>query len=169
MVAVRLDRRLAARVDPSDIVQDTMAEADRLLSSYARDRPIPFYPWLRQIAADRVADAHRRHLQARKRSVHREEPAGLPEESAAELAERLMAGASPSAGLRREERRARVRAALEDLASPDREILVLRYLEQLSTQEAAAVLEINEGAVKMRLLRALGRLREVMNSRESQP
>jgi RNA polymerase sigma factor (sigma-70 family) len=123
-------------------VQDTLAKADRLLLDYVRERPLPFYPWLRQIAADRLADAHRRHLHAGKRSVRREEPAGLPEESAVELAERLLAGNGPSAGLRREERRARVRSALGQLASADREVQVLRYLEQLTTTEAAAVLGV---------------------------
>ena len=54
MVAVRLDRRLSARVDPSDVVQDTLADAARKLDGYLRDRPLPFYPWLRQLAADRL-------------------------------------------------------------------------------------------------------------------
>src|SRR5213596_686911 len=73
MIAVRMDRRLAARVDPSDVVQDVLLEADRRLADYLRERPLPFYPWLRQIATDRMADLHRRHIQARKRSVRREE------------------------------------------------------------------------------------------------
>ncbi len=169
MIAVRLDRRLAARVDPSDLVQDTLAEADRRLPDYLRERTLPFYPWLRQIAADRLADAHRRHLSAGRRTVRREEPAGLPEESALELADRLRAGTGPSAGLRREERRARVRAALERLPERDREVLVLRYLEQLSTVETAAVLGAGESAVKMRLLRGLQRLRDLLNRSEDVP
>src|SRR5437588_8507035 len=73
MVAVRLDRRLAARVDPSDVVQESMAEAAARLDQYVRDRPLPFYPWLRRIASDRLADASRRHLHAGRRSVGREE------------------------------------------------------------------------------------------------
>jgi 4-aminobutyrate aminotransferase-like enzyme len=72
MVALRLDRRLAARLDPSDIVQEALAEADRRLDDYARQRPLPFYPWLRQIAWDRLAQAHRRHVQAARRSVTHE-------------------------------------------------------------------------------------------------
>src|SRR5688500_12937185 len=87
MVAVRMDRRLAARVDPSDLVQESLAEADRRLDAYLRERPLPFYPWLRRLALDRVAEAHRRHTAGR-RDVAREEPlAGLPENSALELAE----------------------------------------------------------------------------------
>src|SRR5262245_41734828 len=74
MVALRLARRLAARLDPSDLVQESLAEADRQLGDYLSARPLPFYPWLRQIAWLRLVQAHRRHVQASKRSVLREEP-----------------------------------------------------------------------------------------------
>jgi RNA polymerase sigma-70 factor (ECF subfamily) len=164
MVAVRLDRRLAARVDASDVVQDTLAEAAARLDGYLRDRPLPFYPWLRRLAEERLADVHRGHLRAGRRSIAREEPGGLPTGSAPGLAERLVDVTSgPSAGLRREERQAAVRRALNRLPGRDRAVLELRYLEQLSTAEAAAVLGIGEGAVKMRLLRALERLRDLLD------
>jgi RNA polymerase sigma-70 factor (ECF subfamily) len=165
MIALRMDRRLAARIDPSDVVQETLAEAVQQLSDYLRDRPLPFYPWLRQLAWDRLAELHRRHIQARKRSVTREErwmPC-LPDESALELAARLVArGSSPSARLCRHELRDRVQAALARLAPHDREVLVLRHLEQLSTREIASVLGITEGAVYTRHLRALERLRNLL-------
>jgi RNA polymerase sigma-70 factor (ECF subfamily) len=163
MVGLHLDRRLAARVDPSDVVQETLAEADRKLAGYLRDRPLPFYPWLRQIAHERLVKLHRRHLAAKKRSARREEPGvlELPEESVFELASRLVApGSAPSKHLLRQEVRQRVQQALAELRDTDREVLVLRYLEQLSTAETAAVLGIKEGAVKVRHLRALERLRK---------
>ena len=50
MVAVRFDPRLAARVDPSDVVQETLAEAAAGLDRYLRERPLPFYPRLRLFA-----------------------------------------------------------------------------------------------------------------------
>jgi RNA polymerase sigma-70 factor (ECF subfamily) len=170
MVAVRLDRRLAARVDPSDIVQEALLEATSRLDEYLQERPLPFYPWLRRIAWDRLADAHRRHLHAGRRSVGREGPPALPGDSVLELAERLLSPASvgPSARLRRQERRDRVRTALERLPERDREVLVLRHLEDLPTAEAAAVLGISEGAVKVRLLRAVQRLRDLLD-REDLP
>jgi RNA polymerase sigma-70 factor (ECF subfamily) len=163
MVGLHLDRKLAARLDPSDVVQETLAEADRKLAAYLRDRPLPFYPWLRQIARERLVKLHRRHLSAKKRSARREEPdvLELPEESVFELASRLVApGSAPSKHLLREELRHRVHKALAELRDTDREVLVLRYLEQLSTRETAAVLGISEGAVKVRHLRALERLRK---------
>ena len=162
MVALRLDRRLAARVDPSDVVQEALADAGRKLDGYLRVRPLPFYPWLRQLAWERLVKLHRRH-KAGKRDVGREEPPELPAESALELAERL---ACPSTGpeqrMVREELRDRVRAALERLSAGDRELLVLRHAEQLSTKETAAVLGVTEAAVKSRHLRALERLRTAL-------
>jgi RNA polymerase sigma-70 factor (ECF subfamily) len=168
MVAVRIDRRLSARLDPSDLVQDTLAEANRRLDDYLRKRPLPFYPWLRQIAWNRMIDARRYHLRPG-RTVGREEPAGLPAESALELAQRLVAGEAPSAGLRRKEQQAHVRAALESLPERDREVLALRYLEQLTTAEAAAVLGVSEGGVRVRVLRALRRLRKNLTHDEGRP
>jgi RNA polymerase sigma-70 factor (ECF subfamily) len=169
LVAVRLDRRLAARIDPSDIVQETLVAADQRLDEYLEERPLPFYPWLRQLACERLIDAHRRHVRAGRRSVKREEPLGLPDESMAQLADRILSKESgPSTGIRRAERQAQLRAALDRLSERDREVLVLRHLEQLSTRETASVLGIAEGAVKVRLLRALQRLRDLLDE-EAQP
>ena len=167
MIAVRLDRRLAARVDPSDIVQDVLLEAARGLDDYLRQRPVPFYPWLRQLAWDRLIELHRRHLHAQRRSVKREEALAphLSDESAMQLADRVLARqSSPSDRAIRLELRSRIRAALDQLGERDREVLVLRHLEQLSTREIAAVLGIREGAVKVRHLRALERLRAFLES-----
>jgi RNA polymerase sigma-70 factor (ECF subfamily) len=164
MVAIRLDRRLAARVDPSDIVQETLAEADRFLDDYLRDRPLPFYPWLRQLAGERLIAAYRRHVRDRHRSVEREEPwvPPLPDASAIALVDRLAeSGTSPSRHLLRQEVRQRLRRALDRLGAHDREILVLRHLEQLSVAEAAAALGITERAAKARHMRALVRIRAV--------
>jgi RNA polymerase sigma-70 factor, ECF subfamily len=69
MVALRLDRRLASRIDPSDVVQDSLAEAAGRLSDYLRERPLPFYPWLRQLAWAKIVDMHRRHVHAHERTL----------------------------------------------------------------------------------------------------
>lgn len=171
MIACRLDRRLAARVDPSDVVQEVLAEATRKLDRYLAERPLPFYPWLRELAWEHLATLHRRHVRTQKRSVRREEPEFLllPDESAAELAQRLVAsGTSPSQRLLGEELRERMQRALLDLPQRDREVLVLRHLEQLSVADTAEVLGISSGAVKVRNLRALERLRNLLDQERGQ-
>ena len=69
MVAVRLDRRLAPRLDPSDVVQEALADAAKRLPDYLRDRPMPFYPWLYRLVADRLAVTHRNHIASAVRAV----------------------------------------------------------------------------------------------------
>jgi RNA polymerase sigma-70 factor (ECF subfamily) len=163
MVAVRMDRRLAARVDPSDLVQEALMDAHERLSDYIRKRPLPFYPWLRRLTWERLVRLHRRHLHADRRSVLRERGPALPDESAAELADRLGGKtSSPSSGAVRTELRDRLRTALARLAERDREVLVLRYLEQLSTADIAGVLEISPGAARVRHTRALTRLHALL-------
>ncbi len=165
MVAVRMDPRIASRIDASDIVQDALAEAAQKLDQYLGDQPLPFYPWLRQFAWNRLVDAHRRNLHAQKRSVRREVSwdMDVSDRSAMHLAGQLIgSGTSPSGRLARAELRARVRECLAQLRSGDREVLVLRHLEGLSTREVAAVLEMNQEAVKKRLVRALQRFRDVL-------
>jgi RNA polymerase sigma-70 factor, ECF subfamily len=166
MVAVRLDRGVAARLDPSDVVQEALAEAAQHLDEFLRTRPLPYYAWLRQFAWERLVKLHRHHIRSKKRSVTREEARSmpLPEDSVLRLA-RLVAGgagSSPSQALIRNELRERLRAALRELAPHDREILVMRDLEHLSIAEIAEVLDLTEGAVKVRHLRALRRLRSIL-------
>jgi RNA polymerase sigma-70 factor (ECF subfamily) len=165
MVAVRMDRRLLGRFDPSDVVQDALADACQELPAYWPERPVPFYPWLRQIAWKRLVDLHRHHLIARKRSVLREQGPEWPppDESVVQLADRLLGtGTSPSARMLRDELRAQVRQALARLSARDLEVMVMRHLEQLAIAEIAAVLGVTEGAVKVRLVRALRRLHQFL-------
>ena len=166
MIEVRLDKRLSPRVDPSDIIQVSLLDASRRLSDYLATRPLPFYPWLRAIAYSRLQDEYRRHVRAKRRSVKLEEPmAPLPDQSAMLLASQFIAsGTSPSQRLLREESQRRIRAALAQLDPTDREILVLRHLEQMPVAEIAALLSISEGAVKMRRLRAIERLRHLLDN-----
>jgi RNA polymerase sigma-70 factor (ECF subfamily) len=166
MIAARLDRRLTARVDPSDVLQEALADAGQKLHQYVRERPLPFYPWLRRLAAERLALAHRRHIQVTGRTVRLERPdgPGLADSSDLLLIDRLVAsGTSPTGKVRREELRQRVRSALSALDEGDREVLILRYLEGLPFADVAARLAITENAAKVRHFRALERMRARMD------
>ena len=165
MVAARMDPRLAARVDPSDVVQETMIEAMRMLPEYVLDQPLPFYPWLRQLAAQRLARLAQQHIGAQRRSVTREqqENLGLSHESMSRLVDQLTApDTSPSQRAMQQEMQQRLRSALDDLPYLDREVLVLQFIEQMSPGEIAPILGITPEAVGMRRLRALRRLGTVL-------
>jgi RNA polymerase sigma-70 factor (ECF subfamily) len=165
MVAIRMDQRVAGRVDASDIVQEALADASQKLPDYLQQPPLPFYPWLRQIAFERLIAEHRRHVEAKVRSVTREEPGqmALPDHSAVQLAACLLGtGTSPSVQMIHQERRGKVQQMLAQMSEMDREVLVLRYLEQLSTAETAAVLGLTVNGVKSRQRRALERFSNLM-------
>jgi RNA polymerase sigma-70 factor (ECF subfamily) len=173
MVAIRLDTRPNARLDPSDVVQEALGDAASRLGEYLRERPLPFYVWLRRLAWDHMIQAQRKHVRAARRSVTREQAWDPPlsQASTAALAERVVArstASSPSGALIREERRQRVIQALEELPPRYREVLVLRYLEQLSNDEIAAVLGIKVGNVMTRHTRALAMLRNVLIDEQSE-
>ncbi|MEZ6059687.1 MAG: sigma-70 family RNA polymerase sigma factor [Planctomycetaceae bacterium] len=165
MVIARLDGRFLRRVDPSDVIQETLAEAHRRLPDYLRDRPIAFYPWLRQLAARRLTAVHRHHLAASKRSIVREDTPVPPisEDSLPDLATRVVGSlAEPADQVAHRETLRAVAAGLMELADDDRELLILRHVEQLSVADTAAVLRVAEGTVKSRHYRALNRLRSIL-------
>ncbi len=169
MIAIRMDPQLRVRVDPSDVVQEALAEATRKLPDYLRKRPIPLYPWLRQIAWEWLVRLRERHVKAQKRSVYREArpELALPDESVVQLVNHLVDGAAgPSELCLRKEMQERVRAALDVMKPSDREVLVMWYLEQLTPGEIAAVLDLSESGVRSRHRRALMRLTRVLNDRE---
>lgn len=165
MISLRLDRRLAARLDPSDIVQEALAEAHQKLPEYLRAPPLPLYPWLRQIAWEQLIRHFRLHLGAERRAVTREQPLEgvLPDASSDLLVASLVDHLPrPDSVAAQREELARMRVALEDLSAEHREVLVLRFLEGLSLEETAAVLEATEAAVRGRQFRAVQRLKEMM-------
>lgn len=168
MVALRLDWRVAARVDPSDVIQDAHLEAARRLPEYAARPALPFFLWLRLITGQRIAQLHRHHLGAQARAAGREvslhrEP--LPEATSAALAAHLLGRLTdPPAAAVRAELKVRLQEGLNALSADDREALALRHFEHLSNAEAAAELGISDEAMKKRHLRAVRRLKQVLDA-----
>jgi RNA polymerase sigma-70 factor (ECF subfamily) len=166
MIDLRLDPLLARRVDASDIVQDVLLEASRRLNDYLRNPAMPFHLWLRHIAKDHMIDAHRRHRQAQRRSLDREQPivpAAFADRSSLELAAQFFDHeATPATEAIRQELGQRLQAAVAYLSEEDRDLILMRHFEQLSNQEVAAALGLSEAAASMRYLRALRRLRAVL-------
>jgi RNA polymerase sigma-70 factor (ECF subfamily) len=166
MVAVRLDARLQGRVDPSDVLQEVYLEAATRLADYLRRPELPFHLWLRLVAGDRLAKLHRTHLGTQMRSVGREVPLELqpaPDVSSVVLAAAFAgSGDRPSEAAARAERQSRLQQILEGMDQIDREVLALRYFEELSLTEAALVMGVSDKAAHKRHVRALSRLRQAL-------
>jgi len=165
MVALRLDRRLAGRIDPSDVLQEMYLEASERWDEYQRQPSLSPYLWLRFLAMQRLLILHRRHLQTQSRDAARDVPLDLAvlDVSSDGLAQCLIdSGTSPSQQALRAEDYARLHSALDQMESVDREVLALRHFEQLSNDEAAQVLGIQAGAASQRYYRALHRLKDLL-------
>jgi RNA polymerase sigma-70 factor, ECF subfamily len=167
VIDLRLDPVLARRVDASDIVQDVLLEANRRLVEYLRAPGMPFHLWLRHLAQDHMIDAHRRHRQAQRRSIDREQPMNRPawaDESSIHLAAQLVdSERTPASAAIHQELQRRLEAAMVELGDDDRDIILMRHYEQLSNQDVAAALELTEAAASMRYLRALRKLRAILS------
>jgi RNA polymerase sigma-70 factor, ECF subfamily len=166
MVEIRLDRRLQARVDASDVMQEAFVDVIGRLDEYLNDPKLPLFLWLRLVVGDRLMKVHRQHLGAQMRAVNREVSLhrdGLPIASSAALAAQLLGKlTSPTQAAVRAERMLRVQDALNSLDPIDREILSLRHFEELTRQEAAQALGIEEAAAAKRYVRALKRLKDAL-------
>jgi len=162
-IALRMDRRVAARVDASDVLQETYLEAFKRLPRYLQQKPMPFYLWLCWIAREKVLALHRRHLGAEKRTVTHEAPL-LPADSSATFVSAVIAGhePSPSQALAKAELAERLRLALGQLDDDERDLILWRHFEQLSTRDTAQLLEISEAAASKRYIRAVERLRAIL-------
>lgn len=166
LVDFRLDSRLRGRVDPSDVLQELFLDVTKRLAHFVDGPALPFYVWLRQIALQRLVEVHRHHLKAEKRSAQREqslEPRGSATSvsMAVQIISRL---ASPSTLLVRSEMTQQLHQALQTMDATDREVLALRHFEELSNDEAAAVLGLSKSAASNRYVRALARLKKILVS-----
>ena len=166
LVRMRLDQQIQRRVDVSDVVQDVLIEANRRLQRYLENPIMPFHLWLRQIARDRIIDAHRRHRVSSRRSVDREQQLSVPQgydQSSMNLASIIGDDKlTPAAAALQKEIARRIENAITKLEEKDSEIVIMRHYELLTNQEIAQALELTEPAASMRYLRAVRRLKNII-------
>jgi len=125
-------RLLAGGAGVEDVAQESFLRAYLALERYPMG--VPFWPWIKTIAT-RLAFNHRRDARTRIRHENRAEPSRSP--SSPGLADREV-----------------VEKVLDQLPSPQREILTLRHVDELSLKEIVAELDLGSSAAKMRLSRA---------------
>ncbi len=166
MVRLRLDRRLQGRVDPSDVLQEAYIDIAERMPAYAKDRAFTPYLWLRLVTGQRLLQIHRRHLGTAMRDAGREVSlyrGALPQASSVSLAAQLLGRfTTASQAAVRAERQLQLQAVLNGMEPMDCEILALRHFEELSNGEASDVLGLSKTAANNRYIRALGRLRDLL-------
>jgi RNA polymerase sigma-70 factor (ECF subfamily) len=168
MVRLRLDRRLQGRLDPSDVLQEAFLDVARRAPEYVANPTMPVFLWLRFLTGQRLVALHRQHLGTRMRDAGQEVSlyrGALPQASSQSLAAQLLGHlTSPSQAAVRAELQLKLQEALNSLDPLDREILALRHFEELTNNETAAVLGIQKAAASNRYVRALKRLKEILNN-----
>jgi len=160
LARMQLDPGKRNRIDPSDIVQQTLMEANARADQFVGDDS-GLAAWLRQALTNNLRDAWRA-LRRDKRDIRREQ--ALPEavaQSSAQL-EGFLAGSSPSQRAVRNEELLHLADALNQLPEAQREAIVLHHLQGCSLSETARSLGKTDAAVAGLLHRGLRKLREIM-------
>jgi RNA polymerase sigma-70 factor (ECF subfamily) len=154
-------RKLQARFDPSDVVQQTLAEAHQGRDGFAGDNSVQMAGWLLKMLQRNMIDAVRGNRRE-KNNVAREQSVEAIQRSSIRLDAVLAASQStPSEQLMQHERVLALTAALEQLPENWQTVVRLKHLERLSLKEIAARMETTQPAVAGMLFRALERLRQI--------
>jgi RNA polymerase sigma-70 factor (ECF subfamily) len=154
---MQMEPELMARVDASDVVQETLVVIANRLDDFIQRRPTSLRIWMRRKALEQLIDQRRRHLGAEKRSVYKEQR--LPDVSSMAIARALFSD-TPSRIVSKIELQERVQRATAQLDIKDREVLAMRHAEGLSNAEVADVLQIDPSTARKRHGRALRRLHQ---------
>jgi RNA polymerase sigma-70 factor (ECF subfamily) len=168
IVEFRLDRRLTGRVDSDDVLQEAYLDAAERIEHFVNEHSGSVFVWLRLIVYQTLANVHRRHLGAQMRDVSREfsifGQRGQQDASTSLALQLLGRFTTPSQAAIREETAEKLTSAIELLGPLDREVLTLRHFEQLTNSEVAEVLGIQKKAASIRYIRALRRLKLVLEN-----
>lgn len=162
---LQVGRRLRAKLDFDDLMQELSLEAHRDIGRFRGRSEGEFVCWLRKVFATILSNQVRHYLGTRRRDLRRERRfAAVPDNtSAAAIDGRLVAPqSSPSQQAARHERAERLAEAMKSLPPAYREVIVLRNLEGLSFAAVAARMGRSEDSVKNIWVRALGRLRRML-------
>jgi RNA polymerase sigma-70 factor, ECF subfamily len=159
LAELHLDRRLRGKLDPSDVVQQTMLRAYSAIDELRSREPEVLTAWLRRILASTLADAVR-HYERDKRDIHLER-------SASGFAAWLVADqTSPSRHLQRNEEMLRLVDALARLPDRMREVVVLKHCQEWTLQQIADHIGRSVPAVASLLRRGLADLRRELESKD---
>jgi RNA polymerase sigma-70 factor (ECF subfamily) len=164
----RLGDQAQARVDPSDVVQQTLLEAHAKRRQFRGQTEAEKAGWLRQMLACNLADAFRA-LGRAKRDASRERSleAALDESSSRLEAWLAAEQSSPSQRVQRPEQLLHLALALAQLPEDQRTAVELKHLQALTVAEIAERLGRSETAIGGLLRRGMTRLRQLLAEQDS--
>jgi RNA polymerase sigma-70 factor, ECF subfamily len=167
IVQFRMNRRVLARLDAEDVLQEAYIAAVQRLKHFGADPAQSVFVWLRLIVSQTIVDVHRRHVGAEMRDVTRELSLNQAERHdttsyclASELAGSL---STPSRLVVQDELVKKLADAMGTMPAADQEIIALRHFEDLSNAEAAEVLGLQITAASNRYVRAVARLKRILD------
>ena len=165
VIAARLDRRLLDRVDPSDVLQETLIEASNRLREYLDNPKVPFKNWLSYLAEQNAVAAYRFHFATQKRSVNCEERIDDKDHASglASLDYIVNEITDPQERVIRGESHDLLLNAMEKLSESDRGIIQRRYFQGESIPEIAAALGLTKEATSKRVFRAVRKLSQLLS------
>jgi RNA polymerase sigma-70 factor (ECF subfamily) len=166
LARLELDRRLQAKLDPEDLVQQVFLGAFRDRATFRGRARAQFAAWLRGILAHVVANEVRRYRGTRGRdiSIERSIDEALAQSSGSLRFDIVADGTSPSGQVAREDDAIALARALRRLPDDYREIIILRGLQGRTHEDVAKRLGRSSGAVRMLWLRALGELKRELGA-----
>jgi RNA polymerase sigma-70 factor (ECF subfamily) len=160
---VQVESWLRAKVDASDLVQQTLFEAHRDFDRFQGQTEAEWLAWLRRILTHNALDHVRRYHGTAKRQAGRELTARPGGEKSTWQAEPRAPGPSPSEELIRRDEELRMATALARLTPDHRQVIVLRNLERLPFDQVAQRMGRSRPAVQMLWMRAIKKLQEVFD------
>lgn len=164
---VQLNRRLQTKVDPSDIVQQSLLEAHRGFDDFQGDSPQDWLAWLKHVVQHNVLDADKFYRGAERRDLRREQHPLSHAVSATEPAWcPVDPGPTPSQLVIQAERELRLAEAIERLPDDYRQVILLRNVERLPFDDVAERMGRSRGACQMLWARAVEQLRELLKDGE---
>lgn len=160
---MQVDRRVRSKVDPSDIVQQTLLQAHRARDQFRGSNDRQRGAWLRQILAHNLAHATR-DLTREKRDVRREQSMQAAIDQSSQRMEQWIAGeeSTPATKAIRNEQLLAVSNVIASLPEPQQEALAMHYLQGMTMPEIAEQLDRTRSSVAGLLRRALATLRETL-------
>ena len=167
LARVHIESWLQAKVDPSDLVQQTLLEAYRGLDGFQGQTEGEWLAWIKQILKHNATDYIRSYKGTAKRRIQREVPMEAPRHGSSLFRiDPSAPGDTPSQLVMQHENEIQLAEAVSRLAEDHQQVILLRNVQRMSFNEVAERMGRSRPAVQMLWLRALKKLKDLLHDVE---